>query len=144
MTRRSPTAAPRPAAAPAARPLGRGARVVAAAFVVSGTIHLARPRVFEPAVPRALPRPRDLVLASGVAELACAAGLLVPATRRFAGAASAALLAGVFPANVQMAVDGVGGLARHRSPARAVRAAVTLARLPLQWPLIRWAWSAGR
>lgn len=143
MTRRPPTTAPRPVPA-AARPLGRGARVVAAAFLVSGAIHLARPRVFEPAVPRALPRPRDLVLVSGVAELACAAGLLVPATRRFAGAASTALLVGVFPANVQMAVDGVGGLARHRSRARAVRAAVTIARLPLQWPLIRWAWSAGR
>ena len=144
MTRRLPTATPRPAAPSAVRPLGRGARVVATAFLVSGVVHLVRPRVFEPAVPRVLPRPRGLVLASGVAELACAAGLAVPATRRVAGAASAALLAAVFPANVQMAVDGVGGLARHRSRARAVRAAVTLARLPLQWPLIRWAWSAGR
>jgi uncharacterized membrane protein len=126
------------------RPLGRGARVVAATFLVSGVIHLVRPRVFEPAVPRALPRPRDLVLASGLAELACAAGLAVPATRRVAGPASAALLAAVFPANVQMAVDGVHGFARHRTQARAVRAAVTIARLPLQWPLIRWAWSAGR
>lgn len=144
MTRRLPTAAFRPATPSAARPLGRGARVVAAAFGVSGVVHLVRPGVFEAAVPRALARPRGLVLASGVAELACAAGLVVPATRRAAGPASAALLAAVFPANVQMAVDGVGGLARHRSRAAAVRAAVTLARLPLQWPLIRWAWSAGR
>lgn len=144
MTRPFPATPSWPAAPAAARPLGRGARVVAAAFLVSGVIHLVRPRVFEPAVPRALPRPRDLVLASGVAELACAAGLVVPATRRVAGPASAGLLAAVFPANVQMAVDGVAGLARHRTRTAAVRAAVTLARLPLQWPLIRWAWSAGR
>lgn len=143
MTRRLPTR-PHAPAPHAVRPLGRGARAVAAAFLVSGVIHLVRPQVFEATVPRALPRPRDLVLASGVAELACAAGLAVPATRRLAGPASAALLAAVFPANVQMAVDGVRGLARHRSRGRAVRAAVTLARLPLQWPLIRWAWSAGR
>ncbi|GIG36438.1 DoxX family protein [Cellulomonas pakistanensis] len=126
------------------RPLGPGARAVAAAFLVSGVVHLVRPRVFEPAVPRALPRPRALVLLSGAAELACAAGLVVPATRRAAGPASAALLAAVFPANVQMAVDGVRDLAHHQSPGAATRAAVTLARLPLQWPLIRWAWAAGR
>ncbi|WP_414647538.1 DoxX family protein [Cellulomonas sp.] len=144
MTRRLPHAAPHAAAPAPARPLTRGARVVAAAFLVSGVVHLARPGVFEPAVPRALPRPRDLVLASGVAELACAAGLAVPATRRAAGPASAALLAAVFPANVQMAVDGVRGLGRHRTRGAGARAAVTLARLPLQWPLIRWAWSAGR
>lgn len=136
MTRSLPRAAP--------RPLGTGARVVAAAFLVSGVVHLVRPGVFEPAVPRALPRPRDLVLLSGVAELACAAGLVVPATRRAAGPASAALLVAVFPANVQLAVDGVRGLARHRARGPAVRAAVTVGRLPLQWPLIRWAWSAGR
>jgi uncharacterized membrane protein len=124
------------------RPLGLGARAVAVAFAVSGVVHLVRPQVFEPIVPRALPRPRDLVLASGVAELLCAAGLALPATRRAAGAASAALLVGVFPANVQMAADAVRGAGRGH--ARAARAAATLARLPLQLPLIRWAWAAGR
>jgi uncharacterized membrane protein len=124
------------------RPLGPGAGAVAAAFAVSGVVHLVRPQVFEPIVPRVLPRRRDLVLASGVAELLCAAGLVVPRTRRAAGAASAALLVAVFPANVQMAADAVRGARRDR--ARTTRAAATLARLPLQWPLIRWAWAAGR
>ncbi|WP_454049794.1 DoxX family protein [Cellulomonas sp. Marseille-Q8402] len=126
------------------RPLGRGAAVVATAFAVSGVVHLVRPQVFEPIVPRALPHPRDLVLVSGVAELACAAGLVLPGTRRAAGAASAALLVAVFPANVQMAVDAVRGATADRSGPRLARAAVTLARLPLQWPLVRWAWAAGR
>jgi uncharacterized membrane protein len=124
------------------RPLGLGARAVAAAFAVSGVVHLVRPQVFEPIVPRALPRRRELVLVSGAAELACAVGLALPATRRAAGAASAALLVAVFPANVQMAADAVRGAGRDR--ARSTRAVVTLARLPLQWPLIRWAWAAGR
>lgn len=125
-------------------PPGRGARAVAAAFLVSGAVHLVRPRVFEPTIPRALPAHRALVLGSGIAELACAAGLLVPTTRRAAGVASAALLVAVFPANVQMAIDGVRGARRHRDRASVVRAAATLARLPLQVPLVRWAWTAGR
>lgn len=138
--------AARPAARPALRvqPLGRGARGLVAAFLVSGTVHLVRPQVFEGTIPRALPRPRDLVVWSGVAELVCAAGLLVPATRRPAGVASAALLAAVYPANVQMAVDGVRGVRRARTPAAVARAVLTLARLPLQWTLARWAWRAGR
>ena len=101
-------------------------------FVVSGVIHLVKPQVFEPIVPKALPAKRELVLASGVAELACAALVVNPRTRRFGGLASAALLAGVFPANVQMAADVV---AKQKSPLW-FKAAV-LARLPLQWPLIR-------
>ena len=136
----------------AVRPLGAGAGAVAAAFAVSGVVHLVRPEVFEPIVPRVLPRRRDLVLASGVAELVCAAGLALPATRRVAGRASAALLVAVFPANVQMALDAVRGAGPDRegrthsggTRARRTRAVVTLVRLPVQWPLVRWAWRAGR
>jgi uncharacterized membrane protein len=128
-----------PADRDAVRPLGPGAGAVAAAFAVSGVVHLVRPRVFVPIVPRVLPRRRAIVLVSGVAELLCAAGLALPATRRVAGPASAALLVAVFPANVQMAVDALRGAGERRT-----RAAAAVARLPLQWPLVRWAWRAGR
>ena len=110
---------------------------LAALFTTSGTVHLVRPEVFEPLVPRWLPARREIVLGSGVAELVCAAGLLLPRARPLAGWASAALLVGVFPGNVQMALD-----ARHRrSTARQVG---TLARLPLQVPLVRAALRAAR
>ncbi len=125
-------------------PLGRGARGLVAAFAVSGTVHLVRPEVFEPIVPRALPARRALVVWSGVAELVCAAGLLVPRTRRAAGIASAALLVAVYPANVQMAVDTVRSARRRTTTPRVARAALALARLPLQWPMVRWAATAGR
>lgn len=125
-------------------PLTRGVQGLVAAFVVSGVTHLVKPEVFEGIVPRALPAPRALVLVSGVAELVCAVGLLVPRTRRLAGPASAALLVAVYPANVQMAVDAVGAARRRTTPARVARAAVTVVRLPLQWPLVRWAATAGR
>ena len=90
-----------------------------------------KPEPFEQIVPKPLPRKKELVYVSGVAELACAAGLLHPRTRRPAGLASAGLLVAVFPANVQMALD----LHRKGSPDGAE--AIAFARLPLQIPLIR-------
>ncbi len=62
-----------------------------------------------------------------------------------AGWGSAALLVGVFPANVQMSVDhGRRAARRGDTPSRATFAA-TLARLPLQWPMVRTALrAAGR
>ena len=76
-------------------------------------------------------------LASGVAELVCAAGLLHPRTRRLAGWGSAALLVGVYPANLKMAGDAV------KSDNQKFQA-VALARLPLQLPMIRSALKAAR
>ncbi|HEV7195449.1 MAG TPA: MauE/DoxX family redox-associated membrane protein, partial [Pedococcus sp.] len=78
-------------------PLTKDLIGLATLFLTSGTTHLVRPEVFDPLVPSSLPRRRELIYASGVAELICAAGLLHPRTRRHAGWASAALLLGVFP-----------------------------------------------
>ena len=115
-------------------------KALAALFVISGSVHLVRPQAFETIVPRRLPSPRALVYASGVAELACAVGLLHPRTRAAAGWASAALLVGIFPANVQMAVT-EGRRARRGTGSTTGRVA-TLVRLPLQIPLIRTALKA--
>lgn len=121
------------------------AKVLVAAFATSGVIHLVRPKTFLPSMPSGVPRKIDVIRASGVAELACAAGLLAPPTRRLAGPASAALLVGVFPANVQMTVDAARVVAdRGPSAQRVAWLAGTVARLPLQWPLIRAGWRAGR
>lgn len=121
------------------------AKILVAAFATSGVIHLVRPQTFVPAMPRQVPRPVEVIRASGVAELACAAGLLVPTTRHVAGRASAALLVGIFPGNVQMTVDAARVVAdRGASPKRVAYFAGTVGRLPLQWPLIRAAWRAGR
>ena len=65
-------------------------------------------------------------------ELACAAGLV--RRSRWAAAASVAVLAGVFPANVQMALDAGTG----RNPGLADNRALAWARLPLQ-PVLMWA-----
>lgn len=113
---------------------------LAALFATSGVLHLVKPQIFETIVPRQLPERRGLVYASGVAELACAAGLVHPRTRKAAGWASAALLVGIFPANVQMAV--AEGKRANRGTGSRGRQVATLARLPLQIPLIRTALKA--
>jgi uncharacterized membrane protein len=113
---------------------------LAALFATSGILHLVRPQVFQTIVPRRLWAPRGIVYASGVAEIACAVGLIHPATRRTAGFASAALLVAVFPGNVQMALT--EGKRASAGTGSRVRQMATLARLPLQIPLIRTALKA--
>jgi len=131
-------------AAPSDHPT-RDVTGLAVLLATSGVVHLVRPQVFEGMVPHVLPNSRALVYVSGVAELLCAAGLLVPATRRPAGLASAALLLAVFPANVQMSIDKGRRAERKGDPASRASFAASLARLPLQVPLIRTALrAAGR
>ncbi len=115
----------------------RDARALAVILGGSGVLHLVRPQTFEPMVPAFVPAHREVVLGSGVAELVCAAGLLHPRTRRLAGWASAALLVGVYPANLKMAGDAVKGDDRRLQ-------AATLGRLPLQVPLVRRALRVAR
>lgn len=114
-------------------------------YAVTGVLHLAVPRVYDDIIPVPLGRwDRELTYLSGVAELACAAGLAHPRTRRGAAWASAALLVAVFPANVQMAVDLVPRAARRPTGKRVAAAATAIARLPGQWPLIAWSLAEAR
>ena len=110
---------------------------LAGIFAVSGTIHLVKPEVYQPLMPSWVPAHREIILASGVAELACAAGLVVPQTRRLTGYASAALLLAVYPGNVKMADDA------RRSRSTKFKA-IAYARLPLQAPMIKAALRAAR
>lgn len=104
----------------------------------AGVTHFLRPRGYDRIVPEGLP-PRVTTLASGVAELGIATGLVVPATRRAAGMAAAALFVAVFPANLKMARD----LLDSPRSTRTMRI-VSVLRLPLQAPLVAWALRVGR
>jgi uncharacterized membrane protein len=117
-----------------------GAKGVAAAFMISGVTHLVRPQLFEPLIPPALPARRGLVLASGVAELVCAAGLVT--RQSWAPAATAATLLGVWPGNWWYAIR------TQRSDAHPLHKTAAWARLPLQVPMVTaaldpWESSAG-
>ncbi|MGA8987640.1 DoxX family protein [Aeromicrobium sp.] len=113
--------------------------ILAGIFTVSGVLHFVTPRTYEAIVPKQLPHKRELVLASGAAELACAGLMLHPRTRRVGGLGSAVLLAAVFPANVQMTIDS----ARDRRKPWWFTLG-TILRLPLQAPMMRTALRAGR
>jgi uncharacterized membrane protein len=124
-------------ATPQTPPLDRATIGLAALFLTSGATHLVRPQTFEGMVPDVLPRRRELVHASGVAEILCGVGLLHPRTRKVAGLASAALLVAVFPGNVKMSADQAKRARRNGDTGSRAFFAATLARLPMQWPLIR-------
>ncbi|MGW5492178.1 DoxX family protein [Streptomyces olivaceoviridis] len=115
----------------------RSPLLLAGLLATAGVAHFAVPRQFDATVPRALPgSPRAWTYGSGVVELALAAGIAAPRTRALAAKAAAGFFVGVFPANVQMAVDW-----RHRPvPLRAA----ALTRLPLQVPLVLWARAVAR
>lgn len=116
-------------------------RLCLAALVVgSGVGHLVEPGFYERIVPRPLGHARFYVQASGVAEIVGGLLLAVPRTRRLGGWMVAVLLVAVFPANVQMALD--GGLAGSRSIFATPLAAWL--RLPFQVPLVWWAVREGR
>jgi uncharacterized membrane protein len=113
-----------------------GTRIVVSAFTASGVVHLVRPEVFDPLIPRQLGSPRPWVLGSGIAELVCAAGL---ATRQpWAPSVTTATLAVVWIGNMQMALD------VQRSGRPAWQKAAAWVRLPLQVPLMRAAWASPR
>ena len=68
----------------------------------AGVMHFKAPHVYDAIVPRHLPgNARSYTLVSGAAELAIAAGLALPLTRRLAGLAASALYAPVFPATLR-------------------------------------------
>lgn len=117
-------------------PTPKDVTALAALFAASGVIHLVKPEVYEPIMPRFVPKHREVVYASGVAELACAAGLLHGRTRSLAGWASVGLLLAVYPANLKMAADA------SRTERTGLKAAA-FGRLPLQLPMIRAAYRAA-
>jgi uncharacterized membrane protein len=114
----------------------RSPKILAGIFGISGILHLVVPHIYEAIVPKWIPRRREVVYASGIVELVCAGGLAAEA--RWAGPLTVATLVGVWPANIQMAVDA----SRQHRPI-AVQAGIW-GRVPLQIPMIRAALRVGK
>lgn len=116
-------------------------RLLAAFFTFTGTMHFVIPRSYEAMMPPSLPRHREAVIVSGLAEIAGGAAIIPARSRRFARWWLLGLLLAVFPANVHMAVnpEQVRGLDLERVPRWAL-----WARLPLQPLAMLWVWRATR
>ncbi len=79
---------------------GKARWAVALIYIGFGFFHLTFSNAFLPIMPPILPFPREIVLFTGVCEVAGGIGLLIPATRRWAGGALALYAVCVFPANL--------------------------------------------
>ena len=74
-------------------------------FVFAGIMHFVKTRWYVRIMPPYIPRHRELVYASGVAEIAGGLLTMHPATRRAGSVLSIATLIAVFPANLHMALE---------------------------------------
>jgi uncharacterized membrane protein len=92
--------------------------IVALPLLVSGLAHFARTALMATIIPPFFPYRPQLVVASGVMELAGAVGVLLPAFTRVASACLALLMIAIFPANVYAANQTVGGLHMPSVPVR--------------------------
>lgn len=112
-----------------------GSWLVIALFAGSGVVHLVWPEAFLPLMPPVFPAPILLIVLSGVGELTAAIGLIL--RLRFAPAFTVLVLLTVWPANwwfaFEQTVAGPWWLA-----------ILAWLRVPLQIPLIVWAWQSPR
>ena len=121
------------------------AAAMAALLTASAVNHFRNPRFYNAVVPRsistdtggrwALLSRRQWTHASGLLEIVAAAGLLLPRTRRTAATGTTAMYAAFVAGHISALERAYGP--RGSSRARLVHSL----RLPLQLPLIRWAWS---
>lgn len=115
----------------------RARRGVALFWIVAGAMHFVIPRQYEAIVPPALEEWKsELVVASGVAELAGGLAVLPHRTRRVARWWLLATLIAVYPANVHMAL--------HPERYPGLPAAGLWARLPLQGVFAWLTWRGTR
>lgn len=80
---------------------------MAVALVLVGTDHLVTPERYLPMMPSLVPFPHEVILLTGLAEIAGGIGLLVPRLRWLAGLMLGIYFVSVFPANIKVAVYGM-------------------------------------
>lgn len=118
------------------RPVARGA--LALAYAIAGLAHLRSPAGFVAITPAWVPWPEQVVLLTGLAELAGAAGLLIPFLRRAAAIGLALYAVCVWPANLNHAL--------HDIPLSGIQLGwwYHCPRLLLQPAIVWWALWAGK
>jgi uncharacterized membrane protein len=101
-------------------------------YAVAGVLHICIPGPFLSVTPSWVPDAPQVILLTGICEIAGAIGLFFPTLRRAAGIALALYAICVFPANIKHAIDSLSASAV--SPSQWLYHAL---RLPMQ-PLIVW------
>lgn len=106
--------------------------LMAVLYIAAGINHFRSADFYYKIMPPYLPYPYAIIYISGFCESALGILLLFNKTRRFAAFGIIALLIAVFPANIQMLINYI----HENNP----RLWIAIVRLPLQIPLILWAW----
>ena len=104
-------------------------------FVVAGVNHFLNADFYLQLMPPYLPWHSELVALSGVAEILCGVGVVIPQTRVMAAWATSALLIAVFPANIHNAMNDVPMVGAEQGGGIA-----NWVRLPFQAVFVAWAW----
>ena len=112
--------------------------VLALFYLAAGIVHLSMPNTFMPVMPDWVPAPYQIILFTGLCEVAGSIGLIIPRTRWLAGLMLGLYAVAVFPVNIKHAFYGpaVFGLPNswlYHGP-----------RLLLQPVLVWWALYVGR
>ena len=106
--------------------------VMALLYFLAGSNHFRRPRLYAKMIPPFFPNAKLLNIISGVAEIALAVLLCIPATSAYAAVGIMALLIAIFPANLFMYLNEKANLGLPKW--------ALLLRLPIQFVLIIWAY----
>jgi len=107
-------------------------------YLVAGINHFRSPLTYLAIMPPYIPWPRAMVYISGAAEILGGIGVLVPdgfafpRTRAFSAWGLVAMLVAFLPVHINMCL--------HPEQFASVPLWAIWARLPLQLPLIGWAW----
>jgi uncharacterized membrane protein len=109
--------------------------LMAAFYIAAGVNHFLSPDFYVAIMPPYLPWHLELVYLSGIAEIVCGVGLLIPRTRVLAAWATIALLIAIFPANLHVALNDLPLAGRSEGAG-----IWNWVRLPFQLVLIAWAW----
>lgn len=106
-----------PARAPSVATFARRAArwALSAAYAVAGVFHLKSPAGFIAITPAWVPDPALVIELTGIAELAGAAGLFIPRSRRAAAAGLALYALCVWPANFHHALADIPIGGKHLS-----------------------------
>jgi uncharacterized membrane protein len=81
--------------------------IMAALFAAAGVAHLRAPEAFLMITPGFVPFAREVILLTGLFEIAAAAALVTRPLRRSAGVALALYSLCVWPANIKHAIEGI-------------------------------------
>ncbi len=91
---------------PVESPVRRVARwLLALAYLVAGIAHIRSPGGFLAITPHWVPYPAQVILLTGIAEIAGAIGLMIPRLRWAAGIGLALYALCVWPANINHAIN---------------------------------------